>query len=308
MPKPTVIILAAGLGSRYGGFKQIAPVGDHGEIALDYAVHDAWRAGFGKAVFVLRRELEKPVRDHFAGKLPAGFGVEVVFQELADLPAGFKLSASRSKPWGTGHAIRAARHAVQEPFAVINADDFYGAESYEVLGDFLRRQPAASTRPHPFAMVGFPLRRTLSKFGTVSRGVCRLDGEGFLQGVVEHPKIADSPAGIRNANPDGGFTPLPEETVVSMNMWGFTPAIFPHLDRLFVEFLHEHAHDPKAEFYIPSVADRLVREGEATVKVLRTGDAWFGMTYPEDRPEVVANIRALTVAGRYPQPLWGENS
>lgn len=304
--KPALMILAAGLGSRYGGFKQIDPVGAHGEIALDYAVFDAWRGGFGKVVFVIRRELEAQIREHFAGKLPAGLAVEYAFQELGDVPAGFAVPADRKKPWGTGHAIRSARNVIREPFAVINADDFYGAGSFKILADFLSAAGADSARPHPYAMVGFPLRKTLSKFGTVSRGVCRVDAAGCLQGVVEHTKIAAGADGvIRNDEGAGRQTVLGGNTVVSMNMWGFTPSLFAYLEEGFAAFLQKEGANPKAEFYIPSVVDDLVRRNEATVKVLPTDDAWFGMTYPEDRPEVQGNIRALTEAGAYPVPLWG---
>ncbi len=303
--KPALVILAAGVGSRYGGFKQIDPVGRHGEISLDYAVYDAWRAGFCKIVFVIRPELEAPIREHFAGKLPAGLETVFVFQELTDLPAGIPVPADRKKPWGTAQAVLSARRAVREPFAVINADDFYGPRSYQALADFLMATPVDSARPHPYAMVGFPLRRTLSSHGTVSRGVCRTGPGGLLESVVEHTKIAAGPDGsLTDDQGDGRRTDLPESTVVSMNMWGFTPALFPWLEQEFAAFLKARGGDLKAECYLPAVVDGLIRRGECTVRVLPTPEAWFGMTYPEDRPEVQASIRALADAGVYPEPLW----
>jgi len=306
MTKPTLLILAAGIGSRYGGFKQIDPLGPGGEISLDYALFDAWRAGFGRAVFVIRPELEAPIREHFGDRLRGRLETAFVFQAMDDLPAGFAPPAERKKPWGTGHAIRAARAVVREPFAAINADDFYGPAAYRVMAEFFRTMPAPRAGgAEPFAMVGFPVRNTLSPHGAVSRGICEVDAAGCLREVVERVKIeGDGGTGARYQDAAGGWQALPGSAVASMNFWGFTPALFPHLDALFDDFLAAHGQELKAEFFIPAVVDTLIKRGAATCQVLPTDDRWFGMTYPEDRPEVQRNIRALIAAGTYPERLW----
>jgi hypothetical protein len=298
--KPALLVLAAGIGSRYGGLKQIEPVGPTGETILDYSIYDALRAGFGKVVFVIRRDIQaafqKCVGVRFEKRLPVAY----VFQELDRLPAGFRVPPDRQKPWGTGHAILMAAQAIQEPFAVINADDFYGSRSYQLLAAHL-----CSGSPD-YAMVGFVLKNTLSEFGTVARGVCRTTPDDFLESVTEITGIARDGLAARHTTPDGTTRPLTGEETVSMNLWGFTPGIFAHLEREFSGFLQEHGAEPKAEFYIPSVVNTLVAQRQVRLKVLRTVDAWFGVTYREDHPRVVEGIRRLINEGAYPENLWAK--
>lgn len=302
MTKPTLLVLAAGMGSRYGGLKQMDPVGPHGEWIIDYSVYDALRAGFGKVVFVIRREMYDLFREAVGSRFDGRIEVGYVFQELDALPPGFTVPGGRIKPWGTGHAVLQAREMIQEPFAVINADDFYGKNSHEALGRFLSRIQ------HPdnpeFAMVGFRLARTLSPHGSVSRGVCAVGSDGMLQKVVERTKIVQT-AGeeifVRDSGTDEKMT---GEEIVSLNHWGFTPALFPALEELFTVFLEKRGMEEKSEFYIPFAVDELVAEERAKVNVLLTDDSWFGVTYPEDKPGVVAGIRQLIDAGVYPPKLW----
>lgn len=307
MRQPSLLILAAGIGSRYGGFKQIDPVGPSGETVLDYAVYDAWRAGFGKVVFVIRPELESAMRAHFDGCLASRLEVAYVHQRLADLPAGRTVPPTREKPWGTGHAIWSARQALSDPFAAVNADDFYGRASYRILARFF----AGETGPEharTYAMVAFRLANTLSRHGTVSRGICRVDSDGYLQQVVERTRIKPrSGGGARFQDADGGWKDLSGAEPASLNMWGFKPSVFEALESEFVRFLDEKGNDPKAEFFIPTVVDNLIRTGHCRTAVLSTDEHWFGMTYREDRDEVRANIRSLIRAGVYPDRLWGES-
>jgi hypothetical protein len=296
--KPTLLVLAAGMGSRYGGLKQIDPVGPAGETIIDYSIFDALRAGFGKLVFVIRRDIEAPFKEIIGARFAALVPVEYVFQELDKLPPEFNVPAGRTKPWGTAHAILMAADTVHEPFAAINADDFYGAESYRLLAQHLQ----AGTPD--YAMVGFVLRNTLSDFGSVARGVCQVDPENFLQGVVELTKIERDGAGARDTNPAGKIITLTGDEAVSMNMWGFTPAIFPQLQKGFQEFLERRGWDLKSEFYIPSAVNSLVVARQAQVKVLRTQASWFGVTFREDRPRVVESVRQLITRGDYPEKLW----
>ncbi|MBT3378322.1 MAG: NTP transferase domain-containing protein [Lentisphaerae bacterium] len=307
MTKPTLLVLAAGIGSRYGGFKQIDPVGPTDETVLDYSVYDAWRAGFGKVVFVIREEIEAPVREHFDPRLKGRLEVDYVYQHLDDLPDGFSLPTDREKPWGTGHAIRAARDAVKEPFAVINADDFYGTGSYETMAGFL--STAASTRDAAatFCMVAFRLRNALSAFGSVSRGICSVDPEGFLSDVVERTKIELQANGdVRFLDEQGQWAPLTGEEPASMNMWGFTPRLFDFIEELFREFLTTRIDEPKSEFFIPTVVDTLIKAGACRTAVLTTDEKWFGMTYREDRDKVKGSIRALIESNVYPAALWSD--
>ncbi len=296
--KPTLLVLAAGMGSRYGGLKQIDPVGPAGETIIDYSIFDALRAGFGKLVFVIRRDIEQPFREivgsRFAGRVP----VQYVFQELDDLPGGIPVPHGRTKPWGTTHAILMAEGVINEPFAAINADDFYGAESYRLLNAHL-----TSSNPD-YAMVGFILRNTLSDFGSVARGICRVDEHHRLLSVVEMLKIERDGAGAKNTDPNGHITRLAGDEAVSMNFWGFSPAIFPQLRVEFAEFLQHSGQELKSECYIPSTVNALVARRQANVKVLRSSDSWFGVTYREDRPRVVESIRALIARGDYPSKLW----
>lgn len=294
--------MAAGMGSRYGGLKQVDPVGPGGETIIDYSVYDAIRAGFGRLVFVIRREIETDFRSIVGKKFEGQLPVEYAFQELQKVPEQFAVPATRSKPWGTGHAILIASDIVREPFAVINADDFYGADSFRVLGDHLRTMNDPDSAR--YAMVGFTLRNTLSEHGTVARGVCQCDANGWLQQVVEMLKIEKAGRGAKYSDESGGAHVLTGDEVVSMNMWGFTPAIFGHLRGQFTTFLQEHGQEEKAEMLIPSVVNALVTEGRAKVKVLPTRDSWFGVTYKEDKPAVTASIRQLIAHGDYPEKLW----
>jgi hypothetical protein len=305
--------MAAGMGSRYGGLKQIEPVGPSGEAIIDYSIYDALRAGFSKLVFILRKEIEQPFREAIGSRFEKRVAVEYVFQELDKIPAPFTVPAGRTKPWGTTQAILVAASAIREPFAAINADDFYGAASYRLLAQHLRPEV------EDYAMVGFILRNTLSEFGSVARGICRVDAEDYLESIVEMTSIAqtgdtktresqtsDSPAGsaIRNTDAEGRVTLLTGNEPVSMNMWGFTPRIFPQLAERFEAFLRQNTADLKRECYIPSTVNDLLAAGQARVKVLRTPDSWFGVTYREDHPRVVESIRTLIRSGAYPERLW----
>lgn len=300
---PTLVVLAAGIGSRYGGLKQIDPIGPGGEAVLDYAIYDARQAGFGKFVFVIRKEIEADFRSAFSRRFENHVDVRYAFQELGMLPAGFALPAERKKPWGTAHATLCAEPQVNEPFTVINADDFYGAESYRILADFLR-QPAGDAGEENYAMVGFRLERTLSQHGSVARGVCQIDADGVLLSVEELTSIEKRPGGLSNAEPDGTLRPLTGAEIVSLNFWGFQPAFFGHLRRLFGRFLEQNLTNPKAEFYLPAAVNSLIEERAARVTVLPTPCSWFGVTYREDRQRVAESIRSLIRAGRYPDVLW----
>lgn len=300
---PTLVVLAAGIGSRYGGLKQIEPIGPGGEAVLDYAVFDARRAGFGSFVFVIRKDIERDFREVLGGRFERHMDVRYAFQELDMLPAGCAVPPDRKKPWGTGHAVLCAEGQVKGPFAVINADDFYGAESFQSLGDFLRSTPPQAG-PQLYAMMGFQLDRTLSEHGTVARGVCRTDADGNLVSVEELTGIERQADGIRNKEHDGSFRPLTGREIASLNCWGFQPSLFPHLQRLFAAFLKRSHGSARAEFYLPAAVNTLIEEGAARVKVLPTPCRWFGVTYREDRAVVIEGIRALARAGAYPQTLW----
>ena len=295
--KPTLLILAAGMGSRYGGLKQIDPVGPNGETIIDYSIFDALRAGFGRLVFTIRRDIEAPFKETFGARFEKRIQVDYVYQELDELPPGFSAPVGRDKPWGTGHAILAAASVIHEPFGVINADDFYGVNSFCLLSEHLR-----SSR-RDYAMVGFILRNTLSKFGSVARGVCLATGDGYLKAVTEITGIETADAGAKCTDGQGVVHRLDSDAMVSMNLWGFTPTIFDHLRQQFVEFLREHGKEEKAEFYIPSVVNVLVAAGRERCRVLRTPDSWFGITYHDDHPRVVESVRALVARGEYPRNL-----
>ncbi len=303
VPAPALVVLAAGMGSRYGGLKQIDPVGPAGEAILDYSVFDALRAGFSRVVFVIRRDIEDAFRASVGARFERHVQVDYAFQQLDDLPAGLTVPEGRTKPWGTAHAILAARHAVRTPFAVINADDFYGAEGYRHLAAHLSCAPAGDRAPD-HAMVGFILRNTLSEFGSVARGVCSVSPEGLLRSVTETTGIEPFGAAARAVAPDGSITPLTGDETVSMNMWGFQPHIFDDLLTYFRAFLRARAADPKAECYLPAAVTSAIDAGRARVRVLRSSDTWFGVTYREDRPRVIQSLRELIAAGRYPEQLW----
>jgi len=286
------------MGSRYGGLKQIDPVGPAGETIIDYSIFDALRAGFGKLVFVIRKDIEQQFREIVGARFEKRVAVEYVFQALEDIPPRFTVPAGRTKPWGTTQAILLAADAIHEPFAAINADDFYGAESYRELARHLTSGSA------DYAMVGFILRNTLSDFGSVARGVCQVSGDSYLEHIVELTKIERDGNGARNTAPDGTVTKLSGDEPVSLNYWGFTPRVFDQLRTRFEKFLETSASDLKAECYIPMTVGELVQAGEARVKVLHSSDPWFGVTYREDRPRVVESIRGLIAAGQYPEKLW----
>jgi dTDP-glucose pyrophosphorylase len=295
---PTLLVLAAGMGSRYGGLKQIEAVGPSGETIIDYSIYDAMRAGFGKLVFIIRKDIEEPFKEVVGSRFEKRIAVDYVFQELDKIPAGFSVPAGRTKPWGTTQAILMAADAIHEPFAVINADDFYGAESYRVMSEQLQ------TGNGDYAMVGFVLRNTLSEFGTVARGVCRVSGDGFLEQVVELTSIARDGDHAKNTDGDGKVTELTGDEAVSMNMFGFTPEVFGQLKDQFKKFLEANGSDLKKECFIPSTVNELLVAGQAKVKVLRSNDSWFGVTYREDHAQVVESIRQLIQKGVYPESLW----
>jgi hypothetical protein len=304
MSAKTLVVLAAGMGSRYGGLKQMDPVGPSGETILEYSVFDAVRAGFGKVVFVIRMEFEEPFREMAAGWSRGRTAVEFAFQDLEDLPEGFTVPEGRTKPWGTTQAVLAAEEAVTTPFAVINADDFYGAESYAVLA---RHLEAGSGE---YAMVGFRLRETLSDSGAVARGVCQVNEGGLLESIVEMFNVERCGAGAKSADAMGMVKMLTGDETVSMNVWGFTPAVFGQLREQFEGFLERHGGDQKAECYLPNTVSEVIRAGQASarkaarVRVLKTSARWFGVTYRKDRAKVVEEIRRLVANGVYPARLW----
>ena len=295
---PTLLVLAAGMGSRYGGLKQIDPVGPTGETVLDYAVFDARRAGFGRVVFVIRRDFEEVFREKIGTRYAGRIAVDYVFQSLDALPAGFAAPAGREKPWGTAHAVWCARAAVQENFAAINADDFYGADSFAQLANFLSATRHTSHVTGHFAMVGFRLANTLSEHGAVSRGVCVADAAGALRSITEQTGILAGDVGAGPGKKFSGNEP------VSMNCWGFTPALFGALDAQLREFLTARSGDTKAEFYLPAAVSEQIARGQASVRVLPTASTWFGVTYREDRPRVMAAIAELVRRGIYPEKLF----
>ena len=296
--KPTLLVLAAGMGSRYGGLKQIDPVGPAGETIIDYSIYDAIRAGFGKLVFVIRKDIEAQFREIIGARFEKRIAVEYAFQELDKLPVGFSVPPGRTKPWGTTQAILMAEDVIREPFAAINADDFYGADSFQVLSKQLQSGSA------DYSMVGFILRNTLSEFGSVARGVCQVDASNYLKSILELTKIEKDGTGAKSISPDGAITKLTGDEPVSMNMWGFTPDIFPHLRREFTEFLKLQGKAEKSECYIPMTVGDLIRSGQARCQVLRSSASWFGVTYREDRPTVVKSIQDLITKGLYPEKLW----
>ena len=300
--KPTLLILAAGIGSRYGSLKQLDPIGPSGETIIDYSIYDAIREGFGKVVFVIKKEIAGEFREVFLDKLQGRIETDMVFQEIDQIPRGFSYPADRAKPWGTGHAVLMAAGKVQEPFAVINSDDFYGRDSFRTLAAFYRDWTPA--REKEYCMVGYELGKTLSEHGSVSRGICRVDENSYLTGVTEQTKIKRIDTGIACLDESNRTFFLDERTTVSMNFWGFTPSIFGHLAKGFPEFLTANAGNPKSEYFIPGVVNELLQRGIASVKVLHCGDQWFGMTYREDRELVRSRINGLIQQGNYPEALW----
>lgn len=295
--------MAAGMGSRYGGLKQIDPVGPSDEIVLDYSIFDARRAGFDRLVFVIRKDIEEAFREAVGKKYEDQMDVHYAFQDLYDVPEDFRVPEERSKPWGTAHAVLAARDILTRPFAALNADDFYGAESFEVLARFLE-QAKDKDGLADYSMVGFELEKTLSKFGSVARGLCSRNEQGNLDSVVEYTAIQEEGDQIVQTMPDGKKIQLQPDDLVSMNMWGFTPSFLDLAWEHFGSFLKNKGSEAKSEFYIPSVVDQLIQENRATCKVLPTRSQWFGVTYQEDKPYVQNRLADLAKDGHYPTPLW----
>ncbi len=304
--KLSLLVLAAGMGSRFGGLKQISPVGPCGEAVLDYSVFDAIRAGFKRVVFVIRKDFEEQFRQSVGKRFEKHVEVEYAFQDLNDLPAPFTLPEGRTKPWGTAHAVLAARSLVNGPFAVINADDFYGAGAYREIAAFLNNAREDTGKPAPFCMVAYELGRTLSEHGTVSRGVCKVDECGCLVSIQEMEKIRQSPSGPEALNADI-WTKIPANTPVSMNIMGFTPSLIKMLEERFRLFLEQRIGVPGAECYLPESVSFAIASGRASLRVLRSSDEWMGITYPQDRDSFIAKINTLHGKGEYPSPLWPEN-
>ena len=301
--RPILLIMAAGMGSRYGGLKQMDPVGKHGEFILDYSLYDARRAGFERAVLVIKRETEPDFRDILLSR--ARFPVSFAYQELTDLPAGYILPEKRVKPWGTGHAVYAAREQLDAPFCVINADDFYGAEAFRLAAEHLQ----SVTTDDDFSMVGYLLKNTLSETGHVSRGVCGVSDDGYLKSITERTHIISTVDGPLMTEDEQHYTRLSAHATISMNMWGFPQAMARYLGELFPAFLDTAMREnvEKAEFYLPQAVDELLTQGRARVKVYQTSERWYGVTYRQDRPLVEQALRNLTKDGTYPDMLWGEH-
>lgn len=302
--KPTLFLLAAGMGSRYGGLKQLDGLGPNGETIMDYSIYDAIKAGFGKLVFVIRKDFEQDFREKILSKYENHIPCELVFQALDCLPEGFSCPEGRTKPWGTNHAVMMGEKAINEPFAVINCDDFYGRDSFMTMGKFLSELPEGSK--NTYSMVGFRCGNTLSESGTVSRGICSTNDQALLQSVVERTKIQRMDGVIKYLDENDQWVAIEDNTPVSMNFWGFTPDYFAYSNDLFKTFLSDpkNMENLKSEFFIPLMVDKLINDGTATVKVLDTTSKWFGVTYPEDRPDTVAKIQALIDAGEYPAKLF----
>jgi hypothetical protein len=299
--KPTLFVLAAGMGSRYGGLKQLDGLGPNGETIMDYSIFDAIRGGFGKLVFVIRKSFEQDFREKIISKYEDHLPVELVFQDLNTLPEGFTCPEGREKPWGTNHAVLMGKEVIKEPFAVINADDFYGRDSFAVLGKELAAMEGTENN---YCMVGYRVGNTLSESGSVARGVCETNEKGFLTGIVERTAIESIQGEIQFTDENGKKVVLEENTPVSMNMWGFTPDYFQHSEKSFVNFLKKNEGNLKAEFFIPLTVNELITAGTSTVKVLDTTSKWFGVTYAADRQGVVDKIQALVDAGEYPDKLF----
>ncbi len=299
--KPTLFVLAAGMGSRYGGLKQLDGVGPSQETIMDYSIYDAVNAGFDKLVFVIRKDFEKDFREKIVKKYEKKIQVELVFQEPDILPEGFTPNPDRIKPWGTNHAVMMGRDVINEPFAVINADDFYGRESFKILADYLTTLTSSENK---YCMVGYRVGNTLSESGTVARGVCETDDKDNLTGVVERTQVKRVDRKVSYQDDKGKWIAIDDNTPVSMNMWGFTPDYFKYSDDYFIKFLKENQDNIKAEFFIPLLVNNLIVNGVVTVKVLDTPSKWFGVTYADDRAGVVSKLKELVEEGVYPSPLW----
>ena len=301
----TLVVLAAGMGSRYGGLKQLDPVGPHGEVILDYSVYDALQAGIERVVFVIRKDFESAFRDSLGKRFENRLSIDYAFQSLDAIPEGCEVPSGRTKPWGTGHAVLTAKDVVETPFMVINADDFYGRSSYGVLADHLCEAAVASSDVERYCMVGFPLKNTLSKHGAVARGLCQCGADMNLQSVQEITNIRKTLAGAAYEDASGAEVVLSGDERVSMNMWGFLPSFFPLLEERFRNFMASHGDSDKTEFYIPFAVDELIQAQRATARVLTTESSWFGVTYQDDKPIVVNALQELADQGTYPSPLWG---
>lgn len=299
--QPTLLILAAGIGSRYGGLKQVDGMGPGGEAILEFSVFDAIRAGFGKVVFVIRKDIEDAFREKVGSRIEPHIAVEYAFQEMDTALEGLPELPHREKPWGTGHAILSARAFLNEPFVAINADDFYGAEAFQSIGDFLRNDCSSSN----YGMVAYRIGNTLSENGTVSRGVCSVNAEGFLTDVVERHKIERLEDGIHFVDDNGTSRFLADNTPVSMNFWGFHPTVLQEIETQFRAFVQENMDKPKAEFYIPKVVNTLIENGKVQCTALTSESQWYGVTYPADKETVQGALKAMGVEGVYPVPLWG---
>jgi len=298
--KPTLLVLAAGMGTRYGGNKQLDEVGPSGETIIDYSIYDAIRTGFGKIVFVIRRDIEEQVKERFVDKLQGKIEVDYVFQEITNLPEGVQVAPDRSKPWGTSHAILVTKDKIKEPFGVINADDFYGMESFKILHDFL----VNDKEPDNYCIVGYKLGNTLSDHGHVNRGVCKAGNDGFLVDIVETRQIEKTKNGATAPGPDGTTLSFTGNEIVSMNLWGFKPSCYDFLGKEFRNFIDKSGMDLKSELDIPTSVDKFVKNGEITIKVLMSNDRWFGVTYREDKPFVVDSIRKMIRNGVYPARIY----
>ena len=300
--KPTLFVLAAGMGSRYGGLKQLDGLGPHGETIMDYSIYDAIQSGFGKVVFVIRKDFETNFRKKILSKYEGHIPVEVVFQSITDLPEGFTCPEGRQKPWGTNHALMMGKSVIHEPFAIINSDDYYGRNSFEVMAQELMALPTGSAGH--YSMVAFKVGNTMSESGSVARGVCTSEN-GYLSSIVERTAIAyDEHHNITFTDENGQVQRIAPSTPVSMNFWGFTPDYFDHSEKAFVKFLQEHINEPKSEFFIPTLVHELVHKGTAKVKVLTTESKWFGVTYNADRQGVVDKFAELHAQGLYPDKMF----
>lgn len=305
MKKPVLVIMAAGMGSRYGGLKQMDPVDDNGHIIMDFSIYDAVRAGFEKVVFIIKKENEALFKECVGDRVAQSMQVEYVFQDIHNLPEGYSVPEGREKPWGTGHAVLSCLSAVDGPFAVINADDYYGKEAFQIIYDFLTSHQ--DNEKYQYTMVGYYLKNTLTENGHVARGVCTANAEGKLTGITERTRIEKHADGPAYTEDDGKtWTKLPEDTIVSMNMWGFTSGILQELNDRFACFLEKNLpkNPLKCEYFLPFVVDELLKENKAEVTVLKSPDRWYGVTYKEDKPVVVEAIKAMKAAGLYPEGNW----
>lgn len=304
MIKPTLVVMAAGLGSRYGGLKQIEPVGPNGEIIIDYSIYDALKAGFGKIVFIIKKDIEEAFREKVGRRVEQMADTAYVFQDIGNVPLGFIVPEGRNKPWGTGHAVMSCRKAVSTPFAVINADDFYGASTFEILCNCLKGLRDRSDS-YEYCMTGFKLENTLTEHGCVARGLCKVSADGYLMEICERTKIKIFEDSAKYTDDGENWVDIPAGSTVSMNTWGFTPSLFEELENRFPEFLQRNSQNIlKAEYFLPSVVDSLISENKARVKVLPSQEQWYGVTYQEDKPVVKLAIAGLIRRGAYPEKLW----